>query len=151
MIEQSLIQYSDLDARIIEVAKEDLKKEQVDCPVTHFFGPGVYIRECTMPANTRIIGHIHKESHTNVMLTGKLLMLLEDGSTELFAAPMVYVAPPGRKVALIVEDVTWQNIYATDETNIEILEALLFDNGDFPLPYQQEKINLEEKGKLCLE
>src|SRR3990167_5411984 len=33
-----------------------LKKEQVECPVYHRFGPGIYIREVHIPAGTFAIG-----------------------------------------------------------------------------------------------
>ena len=34
-----------------------LEQPQVDCPVVHRFGPGIYIREVTIPAGALSIGH----------------------------------------------------------------------------------------------
>jgi hypothetical protein len=35
---------------------------QTDCPVTHHFGPGVYIREVKIPAGSLVLGHKHQYS-----------------------------------------------------------------------------------------
>lgn len=132
----ALVQYSNLDQAIVVLAKECLLEEQVDIPVIHKFLCGMYIREARMPKGAFVIGHVHRKEHLNIMLSGSLLMLHEDGSEELFTAPMMYVAPAGRKVATMLEDVVWQNVYVTDLTEIDKVEELIFDQGEFKLPYQ---------------
>ena len=107
---------------------EDLERvmlgmEQAECPVIHHFAPGVYVREVRMKAGTFAIGHHQNFEHLNVFIAGKVLMYLEDGSTRILEAPMTFVGKPGRKVGLILEDVIWQNVYATDERDVEKLEA----------------------------
>ena len=107
---------------------EDLERvmlgmDQVECPVTHHFGPGTYVREVHMKAGTFAVGHHQNFEHLNVFIAGKVLMFLEDGTTKVLAAPMTFVGKPGRKVGLILEDVIWQNVYATDERDVEKLEA----------------------------
>lgn len=109
---------------------EDLERvmlgmEQAECPVIHHFGPGVYVREVRMKAGTFAIGHHQNFEHLNVFIAGKVLMYLEDGSTRILQAPMTFVGKPGRKVGLILEDVIWQNVYSTDERDVEKLEARL--------------------------
>lgn len=106
---------------------ELLKMEQTPCPVVHRFGPNLYIREVFMPAGTFSIGHRQKTVHMNIMLKGKVLFVHQDGSKELLEAPLTFVAPPGRKIGFILEDMVWQNVYSTDETDIEKLEELLLD------------------------
>lgn len=103
--------------------------EQADCPVIHHFGPGIYIRELSMRAGTIAIGHRQRHQHVNVLLKGRVLMLQDDGSTREVAAPMMYIGQPGRKIGLVLEDVVWQNIYATTETDIEKLEAMFLDKS----------------------
>jgi hypothetical protein len=41
---------------------------------------------------------------------------------------MTFVGGAGRKVAYILETTVFQNILATDETDIEVLENMLVDN-----------------------
>ena len=104
-----------------------LGQPEFDCPVTHRFGPGVYIREVFMPKGAYIIGHRHKTTHLNVMLTGVIGLINDDGSETILTAPQTFVAQPGRKSAFIYEDVVWQNIHATDETDVEKLEDMFLD------------------------
>ena len=109
---------------------ECYKREQVECPVYHRFGPGIYMREVILPAGSFCIGHYQNFEHMNVMLTGRVTMLHEDGSSSELVAPMVFVGKPGRKMGYIHETVVWQNIYATDETDVEKLEAKYLTKSD---------------------
>jgi hypothetical protein len=114
----------------IQIVEEGfLQQEQVECPVVHRFGPGIYIREVTLPAGSFSIGHKQKTVHLNVMLTGKVTMVLENGSHKEVVAPQTFVAQPGRKIGYIHETVVWQNIYATDETDIEKLEEMFLEKS----------------------
>ncbi|MFA5630353.1 MAG: hypothetical protein WC997_02475 [Porticoccaceae bacterium] len=123
-----------LHPRVIEnierVERELLKGEQVECPVIHRFGPGIYIREITMPAGSFVIGARHKCAQLNIMLAGRVTVLNGDGTTRELVAPMTFTGGPGKKVGYIHEDVVWQNVYATDETDIETLENLFVDKGE---------------------
>ena len=44
-----------------------LEQPQADCPVTHRFGPGIYIREVLLPRGAYVVGHAHKTVHLNIM------------------------------------------------------------------------------------
>lgn len=100
--------------------------EQADCPIRHLFGPGIYIREVHFPAGIMVIGHEHKDAHTNLFLSGKLNLYQGDGSYQTLEAPAFFVSPPGRKMAYTLTPCVWQNIYATEETDVEALEDMLF-------------------------
>jgi hypothetical protein len=63
------------------------------------------------------------------MLKGRVLMINADGSKTEVIAPTTFVAEPGRKIGYILEDMVWQNIYATDETDVEKLEAMFLDKS----------------------
>ena len=106
-----------------------LQQEQQDCPVVHRFGPGIYIREVTIPAGTFSIGHYQKTTHLNNMVAGKVIMVGEDGSKTELVAPQTFVCGPGRKIGLILETMIWQNIYATNETDIEKLESMFLEKS----------------------
>lgn len=88
-----------------------LNLPQAECPVVHHFGPGVYIREVTLPAGTFAVGHAQRHEHLNIMLTGKVAILADDGTTKILQAPMIFTGRPGRKVGLILETCIWQNVY----------------------------------------
>lgn len=106
-----------------------LAQEQADCPVTHYFGPGVYIRELRMKAGIFAIGHRQKHQHMNVLLKGRVLMLKNDGSAVEVSAPLTFVGEPGRKMGYVLEDVVWQNIYATDVRDVPTLELMFLDKS----------------------
>ena len=113
----------------VEALLPELKAmPQVECQEKHYFGPSLYIKEATMPAGSVIIGKPHKVEHMCVMLQGKMIIVNEDGSRNELVAPMTFVSKPGRKVAYIIETVVFQNIYATDETDVEKLENMFVEN-----------------------
>lgn len=101
---------------------------QEEAPVFHRFGPGIYIREVHMRAGLVVTGHHHRHAHMNVMVSGALILYTDAGPVHL-VAPQTFVAPPGRKAASILEDVIWQNVYATDLTDIDALDAWMFDRS----------------------
>lgn len=108
----------------IACIQEDLlASPQAPANVVHHFGPGLYIREITIPAGALSIGNYQTIEHLNILLKGKLNYVLPDGSITYMEAPYMFVAPPGKKMGFIFEEVVWQNIYATTETDIEKLEA----------------------------
>jgi len=114
-----------LHERIDSLTEKMLAMPQVEAPVIHRFAPGLYIREVNLPAGAFVVGHEHKTEHFNIMLKGHLIMVNEDGSVTDFIAPQSYVAQPGLKVVYIVEDTVWQNIFPSNETDIDKLEELL--------------------------
>ena len=124
--------------------KEMLSVEQVHCPVTHHFAPDVYIREAFMPAGTMVLGHSHKRKHLNIMLQGEALIYTND-EVKKIKAPCTFVSDLGRKAFFIIDDVILQNVFATDETDIDVLENMLVDKTEFALGYEQEVKQLEAK------
>jgi hypothetical protein len=100
---------------------------QVDCIEKHHFGPGIYVKEVTMPAGSVIVGKPHKVEHLCIMLQGRMKLVKEDGEVIEVSAPATFVGKPGRKIAYIIETVVFQNIYATDETDVEKLELMFIE------------------------
>lgn len=125
--------------------KEMLKLEQTPLPVTHSFGPNLYIREVFMPAGTFAIGHRQKTTHLNVMLKGKVLYINPDGTKQVLEAPLTFVSPPGRKIGYILEDMLWQNIYSTAETDVEKLEEMYLDKTEYSLEHKKTELLLRGK------
>lgn len=113
---------------------------QVECPVVHHFGPGIYIREVHMPAGIFAIGHAQRFEHLNIMLQGAVAVV-DDGQLKIIRAPTIFTGQPGRKFGYVLEDVIWQNVYATDETDIDELEATYLDKS---VVWQDHEHNLIE-------
>lgn len=109
---------------------------QVDCPIVHHFGPGIYIREVHFPPDTFAIGHAQRYSQLNIMLQGKIA-IVENGQVKILQAPLIFVGPPGRKSGYILEYTIWQNVYATTETDIDKLEEMFLDKSDMWFDHQE--------------
>jgi len=119
----------DVPAMLDGIESMMLTADQVDCPVQHHFGPGIYIREVFMPAGTYVMGHAHKCEHMNVMLKGKMAVIV-NGEAKVIEGPCIFIGQPGRKFAYIIEDTIFQNIYATTETDIEKLEDMFVEKSE---------------------
>lgn len=122
-----------------------LAQEQVDCPVIHRFGPGVYIREVKIPAGTVAVGHHQNFEHMNVVLQGRVTILHDNGSTSEVAAPAMYVGKPGRKIGYVHEDLVWLNIYPTSETDIDVLESRFITKSDVWTSRDKERLMLAQQ------
>ena len=127
---------------VADLEKEMLGMPQADCPVAHHFGPGIYIREVTLPAGIFAVGHAQKFDHLNIMLTGKVA-IVDEGKVRVLEAPMIFTGKPGRKVGYVIETCVWQNVYATNETDIDTLEAHYLDKSKTWEAYDKEHSKIE--------
>jgi len=109
--------------------KKILTLPQSECPVSHFFGDNIYIRQVVIPAGTFAIGHKQKTKHLNIFLSGVLCVMV-DGIPKIINAPLTFVSEPGQKIGYAVTDVVWQNVYATSETDIDKLEDMFIEKSE---------------------
>lgn len=108
--------------------------KQAECPLRHFFAPGVYLREITMPAGAYVIGKIHKTEHFNLIERGCVALIQEDGSVKELRAPYVFVSQAGvQKVLYIKEETVWRTIHVTQEKDLNRLESDLIEADDYPV------------------
>jgi len=98
---------------------------QVDCPVRHYFAPGMYAREISIPKGTTLVGAIHKTENLVVLSKGRL-RIVSDESTVDVKAPCTLVCKEGAKnAATALEDSVWTNFFPTTETDLNKLVELL--------------------------
>lgn len=102
---------------------------QVDCPIDHFFASGVYVRQMSAPAGTLIVGHEHRFEHVCILLKGSMTVATPEG-VKTVSAPLTFIAPPGRKVALVLEDIVFHNVHATDERDLDKIEEQIVIKSD---------------------
>lgn len=121
---------------------------QVECPVVHHFGPGIYIREVTIPAGTIAVGHAQRYEQLNILLRGSVAVV-NDGEVKVLRAPLIFTGPPGRKVGYVIEDAVWQNVYATEETDIEKLEEMFLDKSASWQAHQDEVVKIERAARAA--
>jgi len=121
-----------------ESEQELLKLPQVECPLTHTFAPGVYIREIFMPKGSFILGHEHKTRHVNIVTQGRARVMI-GGVVKDIIAPCSFISEAGiRKALFIIEDMRWITIHPTKETNLAKLEKKLIRKSGAFLDRQNE-------------
>ena len=111
-----------------ELEKAMLEMPSVETVTNHYFCGGVYIRELHIPAGATCVGHSHKDSHFTQLTKGIMIIMDGKGGKEI-TAPSIMASQPGRKAVYALTDCTIQNIYATDETDVEVLEAKLVEKS----------------------
>lgn len=125
-----------------ELEKDLLALPQADFKTSHYFGPGVYIREVVLPAGIIAIGHHQKFSQLNIVLSGSVAMV--DGDhVKTVTAPCIFTGPPGRKCGLVMTETVWLNVYPNPDnvTEIEKLESIWLEKSE---GFVRSKENIEE-------
>ena len=104
-----------------------------------------------MPAGTIVIGKIHKTEHLNLIESGSVSIVHDDGISEILRAPHTFVSKCGvQKVLYILEDTVWRTIHPTDERDLERLESLLIEpDPSYPaLNREVERLAILEAAQL---
>lgn len=117
---------------IIRAALEDAqqfmlsmdKSERVECPLTHRFTSGLYSRELLVPADTIVMGQIHKTEHM-LVANGDFEYITEEGS-ERITGFKVFITKPGiKRLVKTYADTTFITFHATHTTDTDELEKEL--------------------------
>jgi SET domain len=111
-----------VDRASVERLESEIQKlPQVDCPVRHYFAPGMAAREMTIPAGVVITGAVHRHEHLCTVSKGRIVVSTDDGMKEL-TAPCTIVSKAGAKrVGYAIEETVWTTYHATRETDIDLL------------------------------
>lgn len=95
---------------------------QIDLRVEHHFSYGVYARTLYIPEGITLTGEIHKYENLNILVKGRMSVLV-DGQMKILEAPFTVVSPPGTKrIAWALEDCIWTTIHGTHEKDLNIIE-----------------------------
>ena len=92
----------------------------------HYFANGAYVREMSLPANTVVVGRIHKHETINILLEGEITIIDENGSRTDLKAPHIFIAPAGnQKAAITRTPVRWLNSVACETKDPKEAESML--------------------------
>lgn len=121
----------------------------VECPLTHRFTDGLYVREIFMPAGSLITSKIHKTQHQYFVLKGKVMVWV-DGEEQIIEAPYIGITEPNtQRVLYVVEDCIWATSHPNpdNETVEQIEERILEKHENILLTdnQKQELLNLKNK------
>jgi hypothetical protein len=121
---------------IFALEKTMLSMDQVSLDVEHIFSRGVYARRMLIPKDTVLTGKMHKYNHLNIMLYGDIEIATDEG-TKRIDKPCIFESKAGTKRAGFAhEETVWITIHATEETDIEKIEAN--EIAENPLQYLEE-------------
>lgn len=91
------VSHGDELRKAAEALQEHMKDlPQADCPVRHYFAPGMYLREMTIPCGIVVVGAVHKHEHLAILSQGTIRLSTEEGVVE-FTAPATIHSFPGIK------------------------------------------------------
>ena len=88
---------------------------QVDCPVRHYFAPGLYAREMTIPQGVTVTGAVHKTEHLIVVSMGRLRISTEGGWRDVAAGDTLTCRPGMKNAVYALEDSRWTNFLPNPE------------------------------------
>lgn len=131
------------DEKVDAIECELLKYPLIEVPTTHTFtkNPGMYVREAFAPAGSILTSKIHKTEHPFVMLKGEQSILENDGTWTRVKAPCWGITKAGsRRVVLVHEDTIMQSFHATEETDLDKIEEMLYETRVSHLGLNEESL-----------
>lgn len=106
--------------------QEAMLSHQTEQPEpTHFFAPGMYLRELTVPAGMLLVGKTHLHAHFLVVTKGRAEVISEFGRT-IVESGHISVSQAGvKRVVLALEDTQFITIHLnpSDTQDLEVIEA----------------------------
>lgn len=102
--------------------------DRPDCPLKHSFADGMYVREIFLPKGTVLTGKIHRHSHPNFLMSGKVLVATEGGGVEVLTGPCAMISEAGTKRAVVVlEDTVWVTVHLVPNgvTDLDEIEKMV--------------------------
>lgn len=119
--------------------------DQADFPVEHVLVDGMYMRRLFIAKDRLLVGKIHLKECINFVEKGDISVMTETGSKRVQAG-FTLVSPAGiQKVGYAHEDTIFINVFRTDETDIEKIEAeIATENYD-----ALTGITLEQTEAIC--
>lgn len=88
---------------------------QADCPVRHYFAPGLYAREMTIPQGVTVTGAVHKTEHLIVVSLGRLRVSTEGGWRDVAAGETITCKPGMKNAVYALEASRWTNFLPNPE------------------------------------
>ncbi len=111
-IRDKILQFEDA----IKAIPGSFEGDTENCPLTHEFPPGLYVRTIRIPAGTALTGKLHRHEHPNYLKSGQVEVATESGGHEVLEGPLFMISKGLTKRALIcLTDVEWTTIHANPE------------------------------------
>lgn len=138
----------------VEFLMQDLEK--VDCPLTHRFCNGLYIRQVFMKKDTFVTSMVHKTTHPFFVLKGSVSVFSENDGEQIIDAPYIGETKPNtRRMLYMHEDTIWVTVHITDikpkdDSEESVLEAVELITEDIIEKYENELIGGHYKNNALI-
>lgn len=111
---------------VLEAAMLAMPEHQIHIEPKHYFVPGIYMREISIPKDVTLTGKIHKTEHMCILSKGEVSVYTEDGIKRIKASSVVHSLPGTKRVLYAHEDSVWINVHhhPSNEQNLEKIEEM---------------------------
>ena len=122
---------------------ELMKLPPVECPLTHRFTPGMYIREIFMPKGSIVTSLLHLTTHPFFILKGDVNVYYPGLPVERYIAPYTGITKAGtRRLLYNNEDTVWITCHITDLTDPdEIMESITSNDFNPLIDNKNPRVN----------
>lgn len=114
--------------RIDRLTNELMGMKPAEIHVSHYFTPGVYAREITIPKGTVLVGAMHRDQNLAILSKGCMKLLTDDSTVIINAGdPPINCAAERANAAVALEDSVWTNFFPnpTNETDPDKLVEMV--------------------------
>lgn len=134
------------DSELCRIIEKAAHLPQAQCPISHYFAPGVYVRQMVLPAGVVGIGRRHRHEHVTLMQKGRVALLLPGNIVREYAPPDTFIASPGHKVFYALEDTVFVNIHPNPDNirDLDALQEMCVDDSVFQLPILDRSADIED-------
>ena len=131
--------------KVERLQEEVSKMPQFEPDTRHTFHGGMYCREVFRPADTTIIGKVHKKEHFYLIVSGTVLIMDGVGAAVEVTGPKLISSRPGTKRAVYsVTDALCMTFHALDAVTVEDAEAELVEDDPVSMFAVGNKVKLKE-------
>lgn len=111
--------------QIVQLQEAMLSHQTEQPEPTHFFAPGMYLRELTVPAGMLLVGKTHLHAHFLVVTKGRAEVISEFGRTVVEPGHISVSQAGVKRVVLALEDTQFITIHLnpSDTQDLEVIEA----------------------------
>lgn len=130
-------------AQVVKLQEYMSGLPQVEMTPQHYFAEGMYVRNLPIPANTVVVGKIHRHQHMVALIKGSARINTDKGM-ETISAPHIWRSEPGAKRALVtLTDCEFMTMHLnpTNTHDLDVIEADVIEPEDIQLTYDTKRIS----------
>jgi len=105
----------DLREKVAALEEQMLQLPQTAMLMRHHFADGLYAKELHIPAETVIVGKVHKAEHLNFLMEGEIIVFNGAGMLRL-KAPSILKSEAGvKRMGITVTNTVWVTVHTVED------------------------------------